>query len=142
MRAAALLPDKHRQVGGAMAGGQEPGDEWEPSPAPSGSRENASSAKPRAGFTATTRPRCGKASHGGWETRPLWMKSLFQSWRKTHGVQNTCRWHGRWLGTSKTISQHAVQKPLLFLHQNLKPPPTPSRLPPRGPVPLTQRRRC
>lgn len=42
----ALLPGKHRQVVGAMAGGQEPGDEWEPSPAPSGSRENAGFAKP------------------------------------------------------------------------------------------------
>lgn len=77
MHAAALPPSKQGQVGGAMAGGQEPGDEWEPGPAPSGSRENASSAKPGAGFTATTRPPWGKASHGGWEMRPLWTKSLF-----------------------------------------------------------------
>lgn len=56
-RDAALSPNKRGQVGGAMAGGQEPGEEWEPGPAPSGSRENAGSAKPRAGFTTTTRPR-------------------------------------------------------------------------------------
>ena len=127
--AAALLPDKHGQVGSAMAGGQEPGDEWEPGPAPSGSRETAGSAKPRAGFTATTRPPWGKASRGGWETRPLWMKSLFQSQRKTHGVENVRRWHGHRLGTSKTILQHTVQKKPLFLPQNVKLPLYPSCLP-------------
>lgn len=66
--AAALPPGKCGQVDGAMAGGQEPGDEWEPGPAPSGSRQNAGAAKPGAGSTATTRPPWGKASHGGWET--------------------------------------------------------------------------
>lgn len=96
VHAATLPSDKRGQVGGAMPAGQEPGDEWEPSPAPSGSRENAGSAKPGSGFTTTTCPPWGKASHSRWETQPRWMKSLFQG-------QNTCRQHGRWLGISKTI---------------------------------------
>lgn len=116
MCAAALPPGKHRQVG-ATAGGQEPGDEWEPGPAPSGSRENATPAKPGAGFATTTRFPWGKASRGRWETRPLWMKSLFQSRRKVDGVENALA--ARILARHQQTAARRT-KESLFLPKNFK----------------------
>lgn len=61
MCATALPPGKHGQVGGATAGRQEPGDEWEPGPAPSGSRENA--ALPNLGLISPPRPVSREEKH-------------------------------------------------------------------------------
>lgn len=129
-----LPPGKHGQVGGATAGGQEPGDEWEPGPAPSGSRENAAPAKARAGFAATTRFPWGKASRGRWETGPLWIKSLSQCWRKVDGQQNVLA--ARMLARRQLTAARCTKKSL-FLRKNFK-----LARYPRGPGPLSQQRHC
>lgn len=118
MCATALPPGKHGQVDGATAGGQELADEWEPGPAPSGSRENAAPARPGAAFAATTHFPWGKASRSKWEMQPLRIKSLFQSWRKVHGEEKVLA--ARIPARHQQTVAHCSTKKSLFLPKNFK----------------------
>lgn len=117
MHANALPPSKHGQVNGAMASRQESGDEGEPSPAPSGSRENAAPAKPGAYFAAMTHFPWGKAPLGNWEMQPLWIKSPSQSWRKVHGEENVLA--AQILAQHQQIAARCTKKSL-FVPKNFK----------------------